>query len=155
MKIALFAVINLSDIMDEELVRIQKDDFDIDGAIRIVKSKTNKIGGIVTFLGSVRSISRGREVEKLKYSVYEDMTKQKMSEIREEALKGEGVHEVLIYHRYGELDLGENTILIIVGGEHREEAYATSRSILERVKAEVPVWKKEITADGEHWIEGD
>lgn len=153
MKIVLFAVINSSDTMDKELVKVQEDDFDIDGALKIVKSKTNKIGGIVTFLGSVRSISKGKEVEKLKYSVYEDMTLQKMSEIRQEALKHEGIHEVLVYHRYGELDLGENTILIIVGGEHREEAYATSRSILERVKAEVPVWKKEITVDGEHWIE--
>ena len=147
MTTARYAVVHSSDMMNNEFIRVQQADFDIASATQRVESKTNEVGGIVTFLGSVRSISKGRKVERLEYSIYENMAEKKLSDIRQAALDTEGIHEVLLYHRHGELDVGEHTILIIVGGEHREEAYQISRDILERVKNEVPIWKKEITEE--------
>lgn len=136
-----------------KLVSLQENDFNVEKAVEKVKNKTDKIGGIVSFLGSVRSVSKGEKVEKLDYKAYSDMAVEEMQRIREEALEEEGVHEVLIHHRVGELNLGENTILIVVGSEHREEAFKTGKWVIDVVKERVPVWKKEFTEDDEHWIE--
>ncbi len=138
-----------------DLVSLQENDFDIDGSVEKVKGSTDRIGGIVTFLGSVRSVSKGMKVEKLDYKAYRDMAEDELSRIREEALGTEGVHEVLIHHRLGELSLGENTVLIVVGSEHREEAFNTAKWVIDEVKERVPVWKKEFTENDDHWVENN
>lgn len=138
-----------------DLVSLQENDFDIDGSVEKVKSSTDRIGGIVTFLGSVRSVSKGMNVKKLDYKAYRDMAEEEIKRIREEALETEGVHEVLIHHRLGELSIGENTVLIVVGSEHREEAFNTAKWVIDEVKERVPVWKKEFTENEDHWVENN
>lgn len=129
------------------------EDFDINEAINLVSSRTT--GGIVIFLGKVREESYGRRVKKLIYEAYEEMAMEEMKRIREEALQKFPIEEILIWHRYGELEVGENTILIVAAGKHRKESFEACIWAVDEVKKRVPIWKKEITDEGEFWIEGN
>ncbi|WP_456453309.1 molybdenum cofactor biosynthesis protein MoaE [Thermococcus sp.] len=132
--------------------RITRDAFDISEAVRLVSSP--RAGGIVIFLGKVRNESHGRKVLKLIYDAYEDMAVAEMERIREEGLRKFPIEDMLIWHRYGELDVGEDTILVIASGEHRKEAFEACIWAVDEVKRRVPVWKKEVTDEGTFWIEG-
>lgn len=127
--------------------------FDLNRAVGIIKSP--EAGGYVIFLGKVRNENKGRRVLKLIYEVYEDMALKEMERIREEAIKRFSLSDMLIWHRKGELDVGEDTILVIASAPHRREAFEACIWAVDEVKKRVPVWKKEVTEEGEFWIEGD
>jgi len=129
------------------------EDFDINEAIELVSSP--KSGGIVVFLGKVREESHGRRVKKLIYEAYEEMAIEEMKRIRGEALKKFPILDMVIWHRHGELEVGENTILIVAAGKHRKEAFEACIWAVDEVKKRVPIWKKEVTDEGEFWIEGE
>ncbi len=112
-------------------------------------------GAYVFFLGKVRSESHGRHVKKLIYEAYPDMAGEEMRRIREEALEKFPIIDMLIWHRYGKLGVGEDTILIIASAGHRKEAFEACSWAIDEVKKRVPVWKKEVTDGGTFWIEGD
>ncbi|AIF68715.1 molybdenum cofactor biosynthesis protein MoaE [Palaeococcus pacificus DY20341] len=137
------------------LVKLFKkpDDFDLNEAVS--KASSNLTGGVVIFLGKVREENHGRKVKKLIYEAYEEMALEEMERIRQEALEKFPIEEMLIWHRYGELDVGENTILIVAAAKHRGEAFDACRWTIDEVKKRVPIWKREITDEGEFWIEGD
>lgn len=83
------------------------------------------------------------------------MAIEEMKKIREEALEHFPILDMVIWHRYGELEIGENTILIVASGKHRKEAFEACMWAVDEVKKRVPIWKKEVTNEGEFWIEGD
>ena len=111
-------------------------------------------GAILIFAGVVRDNSQGKSVDHLEYEAYPAMAEESMRQIIEEIhARWAGVRAALA-HRIGKLKIGEASLLIAVAAPHRPEAYTASRYAIERVKAIVPVWKKEFTLDGEHWVEG-
>lgn len=134
-------------------VRITRKAFSVDEAIKLVE--TDEAGGYVVFLGKVRNENRGRRVLKLIYEAYEEMALKEMEEIRKEALEKFPILDILIWHRVGELEVGEDTILIVASGKHRGEAFDACRWAIDEVKKRVPVWKKEVTEEGTFWIEGE
>jgi molybdopterin synthase catalytic subunit len=109
----------------------------------------------VTFLGTVRNSSKGRDVERIEIQVYEEMAVKQLQAIREEAIAKFGVEEIAIVHRYGSLGVSENIMMIAVGAGHRPEAFEACRYVLETIKEKVPLWKKEFTPEGDYWIEGE
>ena len=135
------------------LVRIQRDDFSIDEEIARVKQSSNTIGGISVFLGTARDLSRGREVAKLEFEHYPGMAEKQLELIRKEALEKFDILEVAIVHRFGVIDIGENIVLIVVGAEHRQDAFAACRWCIDELKQITPIWKKEITPTGDFWVE--
>ncbi|NJE10923.1 molybdenum cofactor biosynthesis protein MoaE [Thermococcus sp. MAR1] len=134
-------------------VRMTKDAFDLNEALGYIA--VPEAGGYVFFLGRVRNESRGRRVRRLVYEAYEEMAEEEMERIRREALEKFPILDMLIWHRYGELDVGEDTILIIASGKHRKEAFEACIWAIDEVKRRVPVWKREVTEEGTFWIEGD
>ena len=134
------------------MIRVQKEDFDIGELLSAVKSP--RVGGVSCFLGCVRDSSQGRRVERMSIEVYEEMAAAELEKIREEALERFQVEEAVVVHRYGDLEVGDNIVFIAVGAAHREEAFQACRYILEELKRRVPIWKKEVSPDGEHWVEG-
>ncbi len=111
-------------------------------------------GAILLFSGVVRDNSQGKLVDHLEYEAYPAMAEQSMRDIIDEiSARWSDVHAAMA-HRIGKLKIGEASLVIAVAAPHRPEAYAASRYAIERVKAIVPVWKKEFTLDGEHWVEG-
>jgi molybdopterin synthase catalytic subunit/molybdopterin converting factor small subunit len=119
---------------------------DVDAAVRSVEDPG--FGAVVTFLGTVRNHHAGRAVEKLTYTAYRRMASETLEKIVSE-LEAAAPVRVSIIHRLGEVSVGEPSVVIAVGSAHRAAAYEASRTALERLKAEVPIWKREHYEEGE------
>ncbi len=144
----------VSDGFDEsQFVRIQRENFSIDQELDRVRGRSKRIGGIATFLGIARDRSRGRDVDGITFEHYEGMAQKKLHEIRERALNDFDILELLIIHRYGEIGIGENIVLIIAGAEHRGDAFRACKWAIDELKQITPIWKLEHTPEGEVWVE--
>lgn len=135
------------------LVRVQRENFSIDEEINRVKNRSKRIGGIATFLGAARDRSQGRDVSSITFEHYDGMAQKTLRDIRERALQDFDIIEVLILHRFGEIEIGENIVLVVVGAEHRAEAFKACKWCIDELKQITPIWKREKTADGEVWVE--
>lgn len=135
------------------LVRLQLEDFSIDSEIARVKSSSSRIGGIAVFLGTARDLSRGRTVASLDFEHYSGMAEKQLNLLREQALEKFDIIEAAIVHRVGPIGIGENIVSIVVGAEHRREALEACGWIIDELKRSTPIWKKEITPDGDFWVE--
>jgi len=138
---------------DAQFVRMQREDFSIDAEINRVRVRSKRIGGISIFLGTARDRSKGRDVDSITFEHYEGMAQKKLREIRERALNDFDIIEVAILHRYGEIGIGENIVLIVVGAEHRAEAFRACKWAIDELKQITPIWKLEHTPEGEVWVE--
>lgn len=109
-------------------------------------------GAIVTFAGTTR------EVPRLEYEAYAQMAEERMRLILSEAVERHGLEAAAAEHRVGEVPLSEPSVIIAVSAAHRAEAFAGAREAIDRIKAEAPIWKREVAAedDGERavWVEG-
>jgi len=137
----------------DEMIDVTKEDFSVDEVLERLRSRG--MGALVTFVGVVRDSSRGKAIERIEIQVYEEMARRQLEEIREEAIDRFGVEEIAIIHRYGSLEVSDNIMMIAVGGGHRLEAFDACRWVLETIKEKVPIWKKEITPEGDFWVEGE
>ena len=105
-------------------------------------------GAVVVFLGTVRDHHAGRPVEKLTYSAYRPMALEGLRRIVADLEATPGLRAAIV-HRLGEVPVGEASVVIAVSSPHRAAAYEASRTALERLKAEIPIWKREHYAGGE------
>lgn len=135
------------------VVRVQNEPFSLDAEVEQIKQSSASIGGIVTFLGTTRDLSRGSKVAKLEFEHYPGMAEKKLAEIRERAIRDFGVIDATIIHRVGTMPVGENIVLIVVAAEHRDEAFKACRFCIDELKRITPIWKKETTPDGVVWVE--
>ena len=111
-------------------------------------------GAVSLFLGVVRNNNLGREVDYLVYDGYEPLALRQMQVIEEEVRERWPVIAVAMLHRLGRLEIGETSVAIAVSCGHRLEAIKACHYAIDRLKETVPIWKKEVWADGEEWIEG-
>ncbi len=111
-----------------------------------------KAGAIGTFTGIVRAISGEMRTEFLEFEEYAGVAKQKMDRICSELKQNEGIIDVLMHHRTGIIRQGEDIVYIVVAAAHREQLFPALREAIERLKVEVPIWKKEHTLEGEWWV---
>ncbi len=111
-------------------------------------------GAILLFSGVVRDNSHGKSVKHLEYEAYPEMAEQSMRDIIGEIHERWAEARVAMAHRIGKIKIGEASLVIAVSAPHRPEAYAASRYAIERIKAILPVWKKEFATDGAEWVEG-
>ena len=105
------------------------------------------------FLGTARDRSKGRNVSAMTFEHYEGMAQKKLKEIREQALQDFDIIEALVLHRYGPIEIGENIVLIIVGAEHRADAFKACQWCIDELKKITPIWKMEYTPEGDVWVE--
>jgi molybdopterin synthase catalytic subunit len=114
-----------------------------------------KAGGTVLFIGTVRDNSDAGDVDRIIYDAYLPMAEKRMAEIEEEVARMWPVRKFAAQHRVGELRVGEVSVVVAVSAPHRAEAFEACRHAIERIKHDVPIWKKERLADGqERWVEG-
>lgn len=109
-------------------------------------------GGLVTFSGSVRNQTRGRRVVKLEYEAYPPMAEKKLAEIGAEVVGRFNGTRLAIIHRVGTLRPGELAVVIAAAAPHRKEAFLGCEHAIERLKQDVPIWKKELYEDGAVWV---
>ncbi len=112
-------------------------------------------GAIVTLDGFVRQFTKGRETLYLVYEGYEPMALKEMEKLIEAAKAQFQIENVGIVHRLGRLEIGETSVVISVAAPHRRAAFEACEWLIKELKRTVPIWKKEVYADGETWIEGD
>jgi molybdopterin synthase catalytic subunit len=111
-------------------------------------------GAICVFYGVVRDHAlSGKQTSFLDYEAFEEMAIAKMTEIAEEIRQRWGIEHVAMTHRVGRLAIGEASVVIAVGTPHRKLAFEACEYAIDRLKVEVPIWKKEIGPDGEAWVE--
>jgi len=119
---------------------------DVDAVVASVSGPD--CGAVVVFVGTVRDQHQGRPVEKLTYTGYPAMTLSGFDRITADLEAAHPGLRAAIVHRLGEVPLGEASVVIAVASPHRPAAYEASRTALERLKAEIPIWKREHYADG-------
>ena len=109
-------------------------------------------GGVDVFIGTVRDTTKGKAVLRLEFEAYEKMALREMRKIAEQAFKRWPVQVVAIHHRTGVLQVGEVAVVIAVSAAHRDAAFEACRFAIDTLKQTVPIWKKEVFADGEIWV---
>ena len=112
-------------------------------------------GATVTLDGYVRQFTKGRETQYLVYEAYEPMAVKEIEKLIELAKEKFEISNVGIVHRTGDLQIGETSVVISVAAPHRRSAFAACEWLITELKKTVPIWKKEVYADGEVWIEGE
>jgi molybdopterin synthase catalytic subunit len=136
----------------EPLIQLTREPLDRDRLVAAVSHPS--AGGIVVFEGVVRDNARGKQVRYLEYDVYEEMAREQIHKIIAEARQHWGVERIAVAHRFGRLEIGEASVIIVVASPHRAEAFDACRYIIDTLKATVPIWKKEVATNGEEWVEG-
>jgi molybdopterin synthase catalytic subunit len=110
------------------------------------------IGAIASFVGVVRDTTEGRQVLYLEYEAYPEMAEEVLAQIAEEVQeRWETIRELAIVHRIGHLEIGEAAVVIALSAAHRPEVFAALHYTIDRLKEIVPIWKKEVWADGSEW----
>jgi molybdopterin synthase catalytic subunit/molybdopterin converting factor small subunit len=105
-------------------------------------------GAVVCFQGITR------DVDALEYEAYAAMAEERMERILTECLERHGLEAAAGEHRVGSVPLGEPGVVVVVSAAHREEAFAGAREAIDRIKAEAPIWKREVEAESSRWVEG-
>ena len=126
--------------------RVTTDPLSVDSLIERVRDP--RAGAVVTFQGVTR------DVERLEYEAYAEMAEPRIEAILRDAIERHGVCAAAAEHRIGTVPLSEPSVLVAVSAPHRGEAFAAAREVIDRIKAEAPIWKKELAGGEERWVEG-
>lgn len=134
-------------------VRIQTDDFDVAAELDAMRLASADIGAIVNFIGQVRDINEGDAVQTLTLEHYPGMTERALEAIEHEANTRWDISSSLIIHRVGTLKPQDQIVLVAVASKHRGEAFKACEFMMDFLKTQAPFWKKEVTSEGERWVE--
>ena len=135
------------------MIRIQREDFDVGVELSALSRGQHNIGGIAAFVGVVREISSDGSPGAMTLEHYPGMTEQKLTEIEADALARWPLDAVLIIHRYGRLEPGEQIVLVITASAHRTAALEACQFLIDWLKTKAPFWKFEETAGGGEWVD--
>ena len=135
------------------MVRLQRGP--IDAVALMSEVRTEGDGAVSLFLGTVRNVNAGRSVLFLEYEAYEGMAEREMERIAADASARFGVTGVAIVHRVGRVDIGEASIAIAVAAPHRAAAMDACRFVIDSVKTQAPIWKREHFVGGIVWVDGE
>ncbi len=131
---------------------VQITDLPIDSEAVINLVRTDDSGAINVFIGTVRNSTQNREVVKLEFEAYESMAIKELQKIVDQVKARWPVNEIAIHHRVGELAIGDVPVVIAVSTPHRTQGFEACEFAIDTLKLSVPIWKKEVFADGEEWV---
>jgi molybdopterin synthase catalytic subunit len=132
------------------IVALSAEPLDIVGMIsRIVR---DDCGAIVTFEGTTRSPSGGRVVRLLEYEAYEERALKQLRDLADEAAEEFGLGGIVAAHRIGVVPVGHVSVVVSTVAPHRDQAFDGARWLIDRIKADAAIWKKEVFDDGEAWV---
>ena len=133
-----------------ELIQITNLPIIVDEVINLIK--TDASGAVNVFIGTVRNSTNSREVVKLEFEAYESMAIKELQKIADQVKARWPINEIAIHHRVGELVVGDIPVVIAVSTPHRKQGFEACEFAIDALKIDVPIWKKEIFADGEEWV---
>lgn len=138
----------------------KKGEFDLNKMMVDLSQLPNyhEAGAVACFVGVVREDpvqESEAKVVRLEYEAYDDVALRRMEEIRDAIKKRAGILEVSIHHIIDTLNVGEPSLFVAVLGKHRHDVFSALSETVERVKKEVPIWKKEFTTKESYWVSND
>jgi len=135
------------------IISVQEQDFNLNEVSQRLCAGRNDIGAIASFSGLVRDRSTDNNLIALELEHYPGMTEKALKSIAESAMSRWGIDDIAIIHRVGRLLPAQNIVLVVVISAHRKEAFEACEFLMDYLKTRAPFWKKEITQQGEHWVE--
>ncbi len=135
------------------MIRVQREDFDVGREIETLTRGKAAIGGIVTFIGTVRNAGGADAITAMTLEHYPGMTDDELASIEAEANGRWQLEASLIVHRFGRLLPGERIVLVVTAAAHRAAAFAANEFLVDWLKTKAPFWKQEETPQGARWVE--
>jgi molybdopterin synthase catalytic subunit len=139
--------------MQKDFIRIQDADFDLTTEVKALRKDDPRVGAVVTFLGTVRDMNDGSQVQGMTLEHYPGMTEKSLEEIITQARGRWDLYKTLVIHRVGPLLPEDQIVLVVVTSAHRGEAFAACEFIMDYLKTAAPFWKKEETPEGSKWVD--
>jgi molybdopterin synthase catalytic subunit len=134
-------------------VRVQAGDFDLGLEVARLHAGDARVGGVVSFVGTVRDMNDGAAVAGMELEHYPGMTERALADIVEQARARWPLYGALVIHRVGPLLPLDQIVLVAASAAHRGEAFAACEFIIDYLKTDAPFWKKEQTPDGARWVD--
>lgn len=136
------------------MIRVQQQPFDAGAELAAIKAGRHGIGGTALFVGSVRDVNGGQDVSAMTLEHYPGMTERELERIEAEARSRWPLDDVLIIHRHGRMEPGEDIVLVICCSAHREAAFSACQFLMDWLKTKAPFWKLEEGARGAgSWVD--
>jgi len=135
------------------MIRVQTEPFDVNRELEALKHGRHKVGASAIFVGSVRDLSDGAEVNAMTLEHYPGMTQKALEKIEADALARWPLDGSLIIHRYGRLEPGDDIVLVITTSSHREAAFQSCEFLMDWLKTKAPFWKLEEGEAGKGWVD--
>jgi molybdopterin synthase catalytic subunit len=133
-------------------INIQEHDFDYAEEYQALRGERPDNGAIVCFSGLVRDLNLGTNVQKLYLEHYPGMTESVIEQLLTEAKQRWDIRRARVIHRVGELTLGEQIVFVGIASPHRSDAFSACQFMMDLLKTQVPLWKKEISDTGQQWL---
>ena len=134
------------------MIKIQKEDFNIEEEISSVKKIYSKVGAVTSFVGYVRDYNNNTSVESINLEVYEKMAYKQFEKIIEKANNKWSLIDALIIHRYGNLKVNDKIVLVASFSSHRKESFEACNFIMDYLKKDAPFWKNEFYDKKNEWL---
>ncbi len=134
-------------------VRVQTEDFDVSAEMLTLRKRNPKIGAVASFVGVVRDLNDGDSVSTLTLEHYPGMTEKSLEAIVQQAKERWDIYDALIVHRVGTMRPLDQIVLVIVTSAHRRESFQACEFLMDFLKTRAPFWKKEVTPEGERWVD--
>ncbi len=134
------------------MIKIQKENFQVDYEIEKIKSLSNEIGAVTNFIGYVRNINNSKKVKSIYVEVYEEMAIKSLKNICENAKNKWNLIDYLVIHRFGKLSINDKIVLVSTFSKHRKESFEACNFIMNYLKKEAPFWKKENYENESKWL---
>jgi len=134
------------------MIKIQKEDFNLENEIAFIKSQHSNIGAVSTFVGYVRNINDKKSVTSIDLEVYLEMAEKSLLEICDQAKKNWQLIDILVIHRFGSLKVNQKIVLVATFAIHRHDSIAACNYIMDYLKKDAPFWKKEYYDNDSKWL---
>lgn len=134
-------------------VTVQTEDFDVSQELKDLRRDKPKIGAVAIFVGTVRDLNQGDEIDSMEIEHYPGMTEKALNDVLDEANERWSLQNATIIHRVGRLKPLDQIVLVATASEHRSEAFAACEFIMDHLKSSAPFWKKEMTPKGGRWVD--
>ena len=135
------------------MIKIQKKNFNTEIEIENIKNKYSNVGAVSAFIGYVRDFNNYKDVKHIDLEIYNEMAIKELSKIKDTALNKYNLIDCIIIHRYGRLFVNDKIVLAACLSEHRNSSLDACKLIMDFLKKDAPIWKKEFYAEGSNWLE--
>ena len=134
------------------MIKIQKEDFNVEEEINLIKKRHSNVGAVTSFVGYVREKNNNTNVESLILEVYEKMAYKQFEKIIGEAIIKWSLIDALIIHRYGKLQVNDKIVLVASFSSHRNASFEACNFIMDYLKKDAPFWKNEFYRNKSEWL---